>query len=111
MAVKIFGNPTCPDCMKLQATLMANPGKLDFEPNDIRELKALKAFLRLRDSAPEFSEIKKSGGIGIPCIVDEDEKVTLDWRSFVTSRGLTVVEDVSGMPAPGASCSLKNRNC
>jgi glutaredoxin-related protein len=111
MAVKIFGNPTCPDCMKLQATLMANPGKLDIEPNDIRDLGALKSFLKLRDTDSAFTEIREKGGIGIPCIVDETGKVTLDWRSFVSSRGLNVVEDISGIPATGVACSLKDRNC
>jgi len=37
---------------------------------DITESMAnLKSFLKLRDSRPEFDEIKKRGSIGIPCIV------------------------------------------
>ena len=30
----------------------------------------LKLFLRLRDKAPEFDEIKKNSAIGVPCFVD-----------------------------------------
>ena len=111
MTVSIFGNPTCPDCRLLQATLMANPGKLDFQGNDIRQLPALKEFLRIRDTAPEMAKAREKGFIGIPCIVDENGVPTLDWKSFVASRGLIVVETAPDAPAEGASCSLKDRNC
>ena len=29
----------------------------------------LKSFLKYRDNSPEFNDIKKSGRIGLPCIV------------------------------------------
>ncbi len=37
---------------------------------DISEsLSNLKAFLKYRDSRPEFDDIRESGRVGIPCIV------------------------------------------
>lgn len=39
----------------------------------------LKAFLKYRDNRAEFDDIKKSGSVGIPCIVVNDgEKIFFD---------------------------------
>jgi len=39
----------------------------------------IKTFLKYRDSAPEFIEIKKNGRVGLPCIVvNNGEKVIFD---------------------------------
>jgi len=39
----------------------------------------IKTFLKYRDSAPEFDEIKKVGRVGLPCIVvDNGEKIIFD---------------------------------
>ena len=39
---------------------------------------ALKAFLKLRDSQPEFNPVKERGSVGFPCIVvNEGEKVII----------------------------------
>ena len=48
--IKIYGMPTCPDCVAV------------------------------RDTHPAFDAVKKHGGIGIPCFVKEDGTVTLDPR-------------------------------
>ena len=51
-----------------------------YEYRDFGEdLRALREFLTIRDSDPQFAEIKVSGKIGISCIVDEDGSVRLDW--------------------------------
>jgi len=39
----------------------------------------IKTFLKYRDSATEFTEIRKSGRVGLPCIVvNNGEKVIFD---------------------------------
>ena len=43
----------------------------------------LKEFLAIRDASPLFEEAKKSGYIGIPCIVKENGEATLSWEEFV----------------------------
>ena len=52
---------------------------LDFS----EELKNLKEFLKIRDGNPLFDELRAEGKIGIPCIVTEDGRVTLDWSEFL----------------------------
>lgn len=69
MTVKMIGTRNCPDCTSALETIAAK--KLDVEFVDIDASTAnLKLFLRLRDKAPEFDEIKKNGSIGVPCFVD-----------------------------------------
>lgn len=41
----------------------------------------LKKFLKLRDHAPEFIEIKEAGRVGLPCIViGKEEKILFDYN-------------------------------
>lgn len=41
----------------------------------------LKRFLKLRDLAPEFKEIKENGRVGLPCIViNNGEKILFDYN-------------------------------
>ena len=41
----------------------------------------LKKFLKLRDYAPEFKEIKEAGRVGLPCIViGKEEKILFDYN-------------------------------
>ena len=69
MAVKMIGTRNCPDCTAALKTIAEK--KLDVEFVDIDASTAnLKLFLRLRDKAPEFDEIKKNCSIGVPCFVD-----------------------------------------
>ena len=69
MTVKMFGTRNCPDVRAALETI-AEKG-LDVEFVNIDESTAnLKLFLRLRDKASEFDEIKKNGAIGVPCFVD-----------------------------------------
>ena len=46
-------------------------------------LKNLKAFLKIRDNSDLFDIARAEGKIGIPCIVREDETVSLDWEEFM----------------------------
>ncbi|HOA20176.1 MAG TPA: hypothetical protein PL127_02780 [Sedimentibacter sp.] len=41
----------------------------------------LKRFLKYRDNAPEFKEIKDEGRVGLPCIVIENgEEILFDYN-------------------------------
>lgn len=80
--IKIYGSMLCKDCVQCREELDKAGvayAYLDFSEN----LLALKEFLAIRDSDPQFDEVRRNGGIGIPCIVREDETVTLDWAEFM----------------------------
>ena len=81
--LKIYGSKLCPDCVEcLQIFDMKN---ISYEYYDFSEdLSSLKTFLKLRDTEPVFSAIKNNGGIGIPCIVNEEGRVDLDWSNYVS---------------------------
>lgn len=81
--LKIYGSMLCKDCVECKEQLTAS--NVDFEFHDFaEELRALKEFLALRDSDGIFAPVKEAGKIGIPCIVCEDGRVTLDWNEFLT---------------------------
>ncbi len=79
--LKIYGTMLCKDCVDCCADLdRAGVAYtfLDFAA----ELRNLKEFLHLRDTLALFDKIKENGSIGIPCIVDEQGTVSLDWRPY-----------------------------
>lgn len=98
--IKIYGMPSCPDCTYVEEQVKGNS---NFEVIDIgKHVKALKAFLRLRDNNPAFDHAKKVGAAGIPCFVLEDGTVTLDPEDAgLQSRPI----------AEGASCNLDGSGC
>ena len=80
--LKIYGSMLCPGCVACRKDLDAAGiayEYLDFADN----LKNLKEFLALRDREPIFAAAKEQGSIGIPCIVDEQGIVHLDWDCYV----------------------------
>jgi len=80
--LKIYGSLLCPDCVQCKNDLTASG--VEFEYFDFSEnLRNLKTFLTIRDTDPQFAEIKKRGSIGIPCIVEEDGAVFLDWEKYM----------------------------
>lgn len=80
--LKIYGSMLCPDCVKCREDL--DQAGVAYEYLDLSEhLLHLKEFLALRDSESVFDEIRTAGKIGIPCIITEDGKVTLDWSVFL----------------------------
>lgn len=98
--IRIYGMTSCPDCeyVKRQAE-----GNDRYEIIDIgKDVKALKEFLRLRDSSPAFDGAKRTGAAGIPCFVLEDGTVTLQPED----AGLE-----SGQVQTGAACSLDGSGC
>ncbi len=41
----------------------------------------LKRFLKYRDNAPEFKEVKEGGRVGLPCIViNNGEQIVFDYN-------------------------------
>ena len=93
--IKIYGMETCPDCTYVEEQVKGNSA---YEIVDIgRQVKNLKAFLRLRDHNPAFAEAKRVGAVGIPCFVLEDGTVTLTpEEAGLRSRPV----------ADGAACNL-----
>ena len=80
--LKIYGSLLCPDCVQCKNDLAA--AGIEFVYLDFSEdLQYLKTFLTIRDTNPLFEEVKQRGGIGIPCIVEEDGTVTLDWEKYM----------------------------
>ena len=80
--LKIYGSMLCPDCVQCCEELTEAHvayAFLDFSDS----LANLKAFLAIRDGSPLFDEARKAGSIGIPCIVDEQGNVSLDWSRYV----------------------------
>ena len=79
--LKIYGSMLCPDCVQCREDL-DRAGVL-YEYLDFSEnLKNLKEFLILREG-PLFDEIRMDGKIGIPCILRQDESITLSWEEFL----------------------------
>ena len=80
--LKIYGSMLCKDCVQCREDLDRDGVEYDFlEFQD--ELKNLKEFLSLRDSLAIFNVVKENGGIGIPCIVNADGNVSLDWEQYL----------------------------
>ena len=81
--LKIYGSMLCKDCVACVEDLKRE--NVSFEFLDFADsLLHLKDFLALRDRLPIFDDARKNGYIGIPCVLDEDGTVALDWRKYVT---------------------------
>ena len=80
--LKIYGNMQCPDCQKCREDL--DRAGVEYEFLDFAaELKNLKEFLRLRDGSSLFDAARAEGYIGIPCILQENGSITLDWEEYM----------------------------
>lgn len=80
--LKIYGTMLCPDCVQCRADLDA--AGVEYEYLDIADkISNLKEFLVIRDREAIFQTAKENGSIGIPCIVDEQGSVKLDWSCYV----------------------------
>ena len=78
----IYGSLLCPDCVQCCQELTA--ADVAYEFCDFADnLKHLKEFLAIRDGSDLFDPARSVGSIGIPCIVDEEGNVTLDWSCYV----------------------------
>jgi len=80
--ISLYSSKYCSDCAAMKEFLLEN--MVNYDNMDITEdLLSLKMFLKLRDNNPAFEEIKKNGGIGIPCLViNEGEKLFFDHENL-----------------------------
>ena len=80
--LKIYGSMLCPDCDKCREDL--DKAGVDYEYLDFSDsLKNLKEFLAIRDSSDLFDDVRKNGSIGIPCILEENGSISLDWEAYM----------------------------
>lgn len=78
--LKFYGSDICSTCREAHGLLEAQ-GILAEYIDITASTPNLRAFLALRDSRPEYEEIKKEGRIGIPTFLWEDGSIELglDW--------------------------------
>lgn len=80
--LKIYGSMLCPDCVECREDL--DKAGVEYEYLDFSEnLRNLKEFLKIRDDSAVFDDVRERGSIGIPCIVEEDGTVCLDWEKYM----------------------------
>ena len=104
--LKVYGSGMCPDCIECKYNLDKN--NIDYENIDITQsLKGLKEFLKLRDKDATFNEAKENGYIGIPALITDDGKISLDWESYFTEQGIEVVHPGEA----GAACTVDGKGC
>lgn len=72
--ITVFGSKHWPDCTPVKEFLSQN--NIEFLYIDITDsMLNLKKFLKYRDNRLEFEEIRKSGRVGIPCVmINKGEK-------------------------------------
>ena len=78
--IKIYGMITCPDCSYLLDQISGLEDEYEYIEIGEHVLK-MKEFLRIRDSKDNteiFKDIKATGGVGIPCFVLENGRISLD---------------------------------
>ena len=78
--IKIYGMITCPDCSYLLDQISGLEDEYEYIEIGEHVLK-MKEFLRIRDAkdnAEIFKDIKATGGVGIPCFVLENGRISLD---------------------------------
>lgn len=82
----MFGSRYWPDCEPAKEFLSENG--IEFIYLDISEnMINLKRFLKYRDNAPEFKEIKENERVGVPCIIiNKGEKIIFDYSLLNTDN-------------------------
>ena len=78
----VYGMMICPDCVKCREELDGAGVLYEFRDFAVCT-RNLKEFLALRDQEPVFEGPRAEGKIGIPCLVTEDGRLTLDWTEFL----------------------------
>ncbi|MBQ3504879.1 MAG: glutaredoxin [Oscillospiraceae bacterium] len=80
--LKIYGSMLCPDCVQCREEL--DRAGVEYEYLDFGDsLKNLKEFLAIRDNSSLFDSVREAGSIGIPCIMEEDGTIALDWDKYL----------------------------
>lgn len=75
--MKVYGADICIDCRNYKAIQKARGFEAEYI-NIIEDTTILKEFLKIRDTAPLFEEVREHNGIGIPLFVKEDGTMTFD---------------------------------
>lgn len=85
--LRFYGSEICSGCRQA-LSLFYEQGFEDFTYIDITANTAnMKEFLALRNTRPEFAQIREEGRIGIPCFVQEDGSLSFDPEMFVPGQG------------------------
>ena len=80
--LKIYGSMLCPDRVQCREEL--DRAGVEYEYLDFGDsLKNLKEFLAIRDHSSLFDSIREAGSIGIPCIMEEDGSIALNWEKYL----------------------------
>jgi glutaredoxin-related protein len=75
--LKVYGAANCVDTS--DAVKKLKEMGIKFEFLDFCESSAnLRAFMNIRDKEPIFDKVKEEGGVGMPCFVRPDGKITLE---------------------------------
>lgn len=76
----VFGSRHWPDCIPAKEYLSEKG--IEYIYFDISEnMLNLKRFLKYRDDAPEFKEIKEGGRVGLPCfVINKGEQILFDFN-------------------------------
>ena len=75
--MKVYGSDICIDCRNFKHINKLRDLNLEYT-NITADTTALREFLMLRDKNDIFKDCRENGGIGIPCFVSDDNKITLD---------------------------------
>ncbi|MDY6065976.1 MAG: glutaredoxin domain-containing protein [Finegoldia sp.] len=70
---KIFISDKCPDCRRIFDLIDEKKDNFDFI-NITESMANLKEFLRYRDKLEEFDIIRENNKVGIPVMIDENNK-------------------------------------
>ena len=82
--LKVYGSMLCKDCVECREAF--DKAGISYRSLDFSdELIYLKEFLSLRDQQDVFAAVRAEGRIGIPCIVDDEGNLTLDWEQYLAS--------------------------
>ena len=97
----VYGIQSCGTCREMRAAF-DKAGVPYVYKNFSENIQNLKDFLKLRDSLPLFDEVKARGGVGTPCLVSDDGKVTLDGEQFLPAG--FPMEERNACSRDGKSC-------
>lgn len=75
MKITVVGSHLCPDTLYALNHLSEAKVEVAFK-NLSASLADLKTYLALRQDSPSYADIRKNGGIGIPCFILEDGTTT-----------------------------------
>ena len=71
--IALYGSRLCHDTV--ETVRLFNTHGISYEYFDINEnMDNLRTFLRMRDHRPEFAAVREGGGIGIPCIIVDNDR-------------------------------------